>query len=89
MTKATWLIKKLARELKYLSLPELFGRQVMIHSVGTVEDNIRHALGDIVPKRCQLLTEPQLYCASYSCFINLEDKNRRIWMLISRHFYGC
>ncbi|MBE9229693.1 hypothetical protein IQ264_30275 [Phormidium sp. LEGE 05292] len=60
MTKATWLIKKLARELKYLSLSELFGRQVMIHSVDTVEDNIRHALGDIVPEGCRLLTEPQL-----------------------------
>ena len=60
MTKATWLIKKLARELKYLSLSELFGREVVIHSVDTVEDNIRHALGDIVPEGCGLLTEPRL-----------------------------
>lgn len=60
MTKATWLIKKLARELKYLSLSELFGREVVIHSVDTVEDDIRHTLGDIVPEGCRLLTEPQL-----------------------------
>lgn len=60
MTKATRLIKKLARELKYLSLSELFGRQMMIHRVETVEDDIRRALGSIVPQGCQLLTEPYL-----------------------------
>jgi hypothetical protein len=43
MTQATQLIKKLAR-LKYLSLSKLFGRQVMIYSVDTVEENIRLAL---------------------------------------------
>lgn len=59
MTKANRLIKKLARELKYLSLSELFGREIVIHSVETVEDNIRRALGDIVPEGCRLLTEPQ------------------------------
>ena len=60
MTQATRLIKKLARELKYLPLSELFGRQVMIHHVETVEDDIRRALGSIVPQGCQLLTEPYL-----------------------------
>ncbi len=60
MTKATELIKKLAISLKYLSLSELFGRQVRLYSVNTVEYDISHALGDLVPEGCRLLTETQL-----------------------------
>lgn len=44
MTKETQLIKKLARELKYLSLSELFGRQVMIHTVDKAFDGRLEAI---------------------------------------------
>lgn len=56
----TALIKRLARELRYLPLSEFVGRNVRIRSIQTVADDVRDVLSLIVPEECQLLTDAKL-----------------------------
>jgi hypothetical protein len=60
MTHTFKLIRRLARELKYLPLELLWNYPLTIHSIATIEQNIRQELGDIVPAECHLLTTPEI-----------------------------
>lgn len=60
MTHTFRLIRRLARELKYLPLELLWNYPLIIHSIATIEQDLRQELGDIVPAKCQLLTTPEM-----------------------------
>lgn len=47
------LVKRLARELRYRPLPELVGQEIMIHSVESVEEDLREALAPFLPGQAQ------------------------------------
>lgn len=49
------LIKKLARELRYRSLPDLVGCEITINSLASVQADIRAALGDALPSGCKFV----------------------------------
>ncbi|MBD3883293.1 hypothetical protein IFO70_16115 [Phormidium tenue FACHB-886] len=53
------LIRKLAREIKYLPLELLWNYPITIHSIETLENDIRTELGKIVPAGCSLMTQPE------------------------------
>ena len=50
----TSLLKKLSKELKYRSLPKLFGLTVTIYNFHTVEKDIRRAIGDIFKEEYEI-----------------------------------
>jgi hypothetical protein len=54
MTSLT-LIRSVARGLRYRSLDDLIGREVIITHVTTVEDPVRRALGAALPSACSLI----------------------------------
>jgi hypothetical protein len=60
MTRSFRLIRKLAREVKYLPLELLWNYPITINSIATLESDIRAELGKIVPAGCSLLTEPEI-----------------------------
>ncbi|HEY9597253.1 MAG TPA: hypothetical protein V6D33_06245 [Cyanophyceae cyanobacterium] len=56
MTHSFRIIRRLARELKYLPLELLWNYPITINSLSTLEQDIRRELGSIVPTECSLLT---------------------------------
>lgn len=60
MTHTFRLIRRLAKDLKYLPLELLWNYPITINSVATVEQDIRQELGKIVPAECQLLTTSEM-----------------------------
>ncbi len=60
MNRSFRLLKKLARELKYLPLDLLWNYPITINSIATLESDIRAELGKIVPAGCSLVTEPEI-----------------------------
>lgn len=59
MTRSFRLLRKLAKELKYLPLELLWNYPITINSIATLERDIRAELGKIVPAGCSLLTESE------------------------------
>jgi hypothetical protein len=60
MNRSFILLRKLARELKYLPLELLWNYPITINSIATLESDIRAEIGKIVPAGCSLLTEPEI-----------------------------
>jgi len=54
---STTLLKKVAREIRYRSLPDLIAQPVEIYSLETVEIDIRQALGAKWPNECRLVSK--------------------------------
>jgi hypothetical protein len=59
MPRSFRLIRKLAREVKYLPVELLWNYPITINSIATLESDIREEFGKIVPAGCSLLTEPE------------------------------
>ena len=56
MDKTNSLIKKLTKELKYRSLPELMGRKLKINQIETIEEDIKNAIREIFSEECKLIS---------------------------------
>ena len=54
---STTLLKKVAREIRYRSLPDIIAQPVEIYSLETVEIDIRQALGAKWPNECRLVSK--------------------------------
>src|SRR5437868_6642185 len=48
------LVRRVARGVRYRTLPDLIGRSVEIVDLGLVEDAVRSALGSDLPEGCRL-----------------------------------
>jgi hypothetical protein len=55
MSSTTSILKDVARKLRYRVLSEFIGQEVEIHSLETIEADIRRAYGELWPEKCTLI----------------------------------